>query len=175
MPKYTTNLSAGGFRQLANDIRKYRLDLQEKCEEFAYRLSEIGLQKAKSILIEHVDTGQTIGSLRVEDSSDGKVTKMAVVVESNAILFLEFGTGLVADSGEKNPKAGELGYGPGTYSNSQKGKDHWNDPNGWWYQKEEGGEWYHTHGIEACMPMYKASVEMRNQVSQIAREVFGED
>lgn len=172
MPRYKVGLSAREFRELADQIHDYRMDLQEKCEEFTKRLSEVGLQKAESILIEHVDTGQTIGSLRVENNSDGKVTKMAVVVESNAILFLEFGTGLVADSGEKNPKAGELGYGPGTYSNSQKGKGHWNDPNGWWYQKEEGGEWYHTHGIEACMPMYKASVEMRDKIVEIAKEVF---
>lgn len=175
MPRYTAKLSPGSFRELAEKVRKYRLSLPEKCEEFVYRLSEIGLQKAKSILIEHIETGQTIGSLRIENDSDGKVTKIAVVVESNAILFLEFGTGLVANSGEKNPKASELGYGPGTYSDGEKGKGHWNDPNGWWYQKEEGGKWYHTHGIEACMPMYKASVEMRDKIVKIAREVFGND
>lgn len=119
MPRYKVGLSAREFRELADQIHDYRMDLQEKCEEFAYRLSEIGLQKAESILIEHVDTGQTIGSLRVENNSDGKVTKMAVVVESNAILFLEFGAG-VKYSGTKNPKADELGYGPGTYpSNNQ--------------------------------------------------------
>ena len=70
MPKYTTNLSARAFRQLADDIRKYRLDLQKKCEEFTKRLSEIGLEKAKAILTEHVETGATIGSLRIEDDSN---------------------------------------------------------------------------------------------------------
>lgn len=49
------------------------------------------------------------------------------------------------------------------------------DPDGWWYQKEEGGEWYHTYGTKACMPMYKASVEMRDKIVKIAREVFGND
>lgn len=168
MPRYKVGLSANEFRKLADQIHDYRIGLQEKCEEFAYRLSEIGLQKAESILIEHVDTGQTIGSLRVENNSDGKVTKMAVVVESNAILFLEFGAG-VKYSGTKNPKADELGYGPGTYPSN---KGHWDDPNGWWYQKEEDGEWYHTYGTKACMPMYKASVEMRDKIVEIAKEVF---
>lgn len=172
MPKYTTNLSARGFRQLADDIRKYRLELQKKCEEFTKRLSEIGLEKANAVLTEHVETGATIGSLRIEDDSNGKIARMKVVVSSDAILFLEFGAG-IKYSKTKNPKAKELGYGAGTYPT--KGKKHWDDPNGWWYQKEEGGKWYHTYGTKASMPMYKASVEMRNQVSQIAREVFGED
>ena len=171
MPKYTTNLSARGFRQLADDIRKYRLSLPDKCEEFTRRLSEIGLQKAKSILIEHVDTGETLGSLRIENDSDGKVSRMAVVVESGAILFLEFGAG-IKYSKTVNPKAKELGYGPGTYP--AKGEKHWDDPNGWWYQ-DDNGEWKHTFGTKACMPMYNASVEMRNQVAKIAKEVFGED
>lgn len=104
MPRYTAKLYPGSFRELAEKVRKYRLSLNDKCEEFVYRLSEIGLQKAKSILIEHIETGQTIGSLRIENDSDGKVTKIAVVVESNAILFLEFGTGVVANSGEKIQK-----------------------------------------------------------------------
>ncbi len=171
MPKYKVGLSANEFRKLADQIHDYRMGLQEKCEEFVKRLSEVGLQKAETILIEHVDTEQTVGSLKIENNSDGKVTKMAVVVESNAILFLEFGAG-VKYSGTKNPKADELGYGPGTYPSN---KGHWDDPDGWWYQKEEGGEWYHTYGTKACMPMYKASVEMRNQLSEIAREVFESD
>nr|DAH05519.1 MAG TPA: tail component protein [Caudoviricetes sp.] len=171
MPRYTAKLSPGSFRELAEKVRKYRLSLPEKCEEFARRLSEIGLQKANMILSEHVETGQTIGSLRIENNSDGKISRMTVVVSSNAILFLEFGAG-VKYSKTENPKADELGYGPGTYPT---GKGHWNDPDGWWYQKEEGGEWYHTYGTKACMPMYKASVEMRDKIVKIAREVFGND
>ena len=114
MPRYTAKLSPGSFRELAEKVRKYRLSLPEKCEEFARRLSEIGLQKANMILSEHVETGQTIGSLRIENNSDGKISRMTVVVSSNAILFLEFGAG-VKYSKTENPKADELGYGPGTY------------------------------------------------------------
>ena len=168
MPRYTVGLSAKDFRGLANQIRNYRNGLQEKCEEFTRKLSEIGLESARLTLLEHVETGQTIGSLKIEDNSDGKIVKMAVVVESNAILFLEFGAG-VTYSGTKNPKADELGYGPGSYPSD---KGHWKDPNGWWYQTDEGGEWHHTYGTEACMPMYNASVEMRDKIVEIAKEVF---
>ena len=167
MPKYRVNLSSGSFRQLAKDIREYRKSLQDKCEEFAYRLCEIGLQKAESILIQHRDTGQTIGSLRIENNSEGKIVNMSVVVESDAILFLEFGSG-IKNSGTENPKASELGYGPGTYP----GKGHWDDPNGWWYPVGDD-EYAHTYGIEAAMPMYNASREMIENVGRIAKEVFG--
>lgn len=167
MPKYRVNLSAGSFRQLAKDIRDYRKSLQDKCEEFAYRLCEIGLKKAESILIRHVDTGQTIGSLRIENNSEGKIVNMSIVVESDAILFLEFGSG-IKYSGTENPKASELGYGPGTYP----GKGHWDNPNGWWYPTGNG-KYAHTYGIEAAMPMYNASREMIENVGRISKEVFG--
>ena len=43
MPRYSTGLSVSGFKKLRADIRKYRNSLQEKCEEFAYKLAEEAL------------------------------------------------------------------------------------------------------------------------------------
>lgn len=165
MRKYTTGLSASGFRTLAKEIRKYRNGLQEKCEEFAKRLCEEGMECTKIILSQHKDSRQTLESLHLEDYSLGNKAYMCIVVESEAILFLEFGAG-IKYSHTQNPKASELGYGAGTYP----GKGHWDDPDGWYYIKD--GKWHHTFGTEASMPMYNTSVEMRDKVQRIANEVF---
>lgn len=47
MPRYSTGLSVSGFKKLRADIRKYRNSLQEKCEEFAYKLAEEGVAVAQ--------------------------------------------------------------------------------------------------------------------------------
>jgi hypothetical protein len=148
------------------ELRKYQSEITYKCQRFADKLAELGLQTAKSVLEQHIYSGETIGSLRIETDEKGEITRLRIVVESDAILFLEFGAG-IKYSGTVNPKAEELGYGPGTYP----GKGHWNDPNGWWYMGDDG-EWHHSFGIEAAMPMYNATVAMRQQIASIAKEVF---
>ena len=47
MPEYKTDLSLSGFKKLKAEIRKYKNSLQEKCEEFAYRLAEEGVAVAQ--------------------------------------------------------------------------------------------------------------------------------
>lgn len=168
MPKKISfGLSVSEINNAVKELRKYQAELNYKCQKFADKLAELGLQTAKSVLEQHIYSGETIGSLRIETDERGAVTKLRIVVESEAILFLEFGSG-IKYSGTVNPKAEELGYGPGTYP----GKGHWNDPNGWWYLGDDG-EWHHSFGIEAAMPMYKSTVEMRQQIMKIAKEVFG--
>ena len=68
MPKYTTNLSAGGFRQLADDIRKYRLELQKKCDEFTRQLAEEGVAIAKANILSEdaIYTGELLNSMNIK-------------------------------------------------------------------------------------------------------------
>lgn len=167
MPKRITfGLSSSEIQKAIQEIKSYQSELDYKCQKFAERLAEEGLSTAKAIIQRHVYSGETIGSLRIETDSAGKVTRLRIVVESEAILFLEFGSG-IKYSNTENPLAGEFGYGPGTYP----GKGHWNDPNGWWYLGDDG-EYHHTYGMEAQMPMYKASIEMAQKAVKIAKEVF---
>lgn len=159
-------LSQKEIKAAQKQLRDYQKEITQKCRLLVSELSDIGLKSVEAVLQQHIDSGQTIGSLRIEENSSGQIIRMAVVVESDAILFLEFGAGITY-SGTQNPKAGELGYGPGTYP----GKGHWNDPNGWWYP-DENGEYHHTFGTKASMPMYKASVKMRQSVFKVAKNIF---
>ena len=51
MPRYTAKLSPGSFRELAEKVRKYRLSLNDKCDEFTRQLAEEGVAIAKANIL----------------------------------------------------------------------------------------------------------------------------
>lgn len=84
----------------------------------------------------------------------------------STLLIVEFGAGIHYNS-KGNPKADEMGYGVGTFP----GQIHAFE-DGWYYWGEDE-KWHYTHGIKATMPMYNASVAIREKVQECAKEVFG--
>ena len=161
-------LSVSEIQQAKKQLQQYQAELNVKTNTLIKRLAQLGLETSKAVIARHTKgSGETLGSARIETTSAGEIVRMSVVVESDAILFLEFGSGITYNEGEGNPLASELGYGVGTYP----GQTHAYDPNGWWYQ-DDNGEWKHSFGIKADMPMYKASRAMRDNLSKVAREVF---
>ena len=161
MKKIAITLDPQSIANGIKEIKKYQQELKDKTLIFAERLSDFGLTVVRAELSGHIDSGQTINSLRVENLGNGK---FAVVAQSKSILFFEFGTGV---KGGGHPKAAELGMGPGTYH----GAGHWDDPNGWWYMNDNG-EWRHSYGYQPYMPMYKTSLAMIENIERIAKEVF---
>ena len=118
--------------------------------------------------------GKTI-SLRI-DMEPSKAGCKAILIASgqtksndygtvNTLLLVEFGAGVFYNPSD-NPKAGEMGYGIGTFP----GQIHAFE-DGWYYWGEDE-KWHYTHGVKATMPMYSASVAIREQVASIAKEVF---
>ena len=165
MTRITFGLSQKQIGNAIKQIEQYKQSLNNKCLLLVKLLAEDGYSVSKAILGEHIFTGQTLGSIRIEDLSSDKA-RMSIVVESDAILFLEFGAG-IKYAGTVNPKSAELGMGAGTYP----GEGHWDNPNGWWYLGDDG-EFHHSFGIEAAMPMYKASRAIVADIGKIAKAVF---
>lgn len=68
MPRYSTKLSAKGFRDLEKKVREYRKSLPDKCEEFAYRMAEEGVAIAqlKILSFDAVMTGELLNSMNLE-------------------------------------------------------------------------------------------------------------
>ena len=90
-------------------------------------------------------------------------------MESTDILFLEFGAGIHYNGpagSSPHPKGTEFGYTIGSYGEGHGKQD------SWVYQAPTG-EWVRSHGTEATMPVYNASLEIIRQIETIAREVFG--
>lgn len=166
-------LSSKGIQNIINQLQDYKQDLHRKAELLCQRLAEVGLTVAQTKIGES-PLGKTI-SLRI-DMEPSKAGCKAMLIASgqtksndygtvNTLLLVEFGAGVFYNPSD-NPKAGEMGYGIGTFP----GQIHAFE-DGWYYWGEDE-KWHYTHGVKATMPMYSASVAIREQVASIAKEVF---
>lgn len=160
-------LSEKSIDNAIHRINLYTEDFKKKAEILADRLAEDVKTNAENQLINHVDTGETFDSLQIEKT--GLYTRRVLV--SGAAVWLEFGTGVVANHatpGEYlHPKALELGMsGLGTYGKGN-GSSLW----GWWYYDEHHKK-HHTYGIPATMFMYYSAWTTSTKVAEMARGLF---
>lgn len=167
--KIKVNLSPASVDRAIKELEEYETHLKERCTAYGQALKQFGLTRLKAELLPHIDSGETIGSITAIDESTDNTVRFRLCVTSEAILFLEFGAGIKYSS-ESHPQAGDFGYGPGTYP----GQGHWNDPDGWWYQGDDG-EYYHTYGQPANKPIYITAQQMREQLVTLARQVFANE
>ena len=179
MAKRTININLFDSKSIQNAIKtveQCRDNLPEKCREICRRLAEEGVRVANSVLSEgRSEDYQPSTRVNYEIDASGNMVRAKIIASGPYILFLEFGSGIRYNS-EKNPKASEMGYGPGTYPSGVPQQnppyDNWESPTGWYYYGDDG-EVHHTYGVRAKMPMYHASVEVMKSVNRIAKEVFG--
>ena len=153
-------LSVGEIDSAIKEIKKYQQSIDAKTRLLVDRLAQIGLQTVEA----NISSSSTNKGITEENTEHGK--RVNVFIEGSLVLFFEFGSGIKYNPSD-NPKASELGYGIGTYPDQK----HAFDSKGWWYLGEDG-QYHHSYGVKATMPMYKASVEMRNQILAVAREEF---
>ena len=176
--KWRMNLSSASVRATIKALETYQKRLQKQVEEFCNELVQIGAEVIRADLATHPNgTGETLGSVQiVTEGSGSDKYRAAVQVTSDAILFIEFGSG--ANHGYGAPHAGKFGMGPGTFPSIVSSQDltgqyeNWNNPNGWYYYGDDD----HRHwsdGMTPTYPMYKGGKAMEEQFEAIARKVFG--
>ena len=122
----TVPLSKSGIDKAATWLEDYaRRTLPKNCVDLISRMCRTGEVWAMT-LMNHIDTGNTLSTIRGYRNGN-----KGVIVANGAAIWIEFGTGVVANKGSKpHPKAAELGMSPwGTY-----GKGHGASFNGWWYR-----------------------------------------
>lgn len=114
-------------------------------------------------LMDHIDTGEPLYSI-VGYRNGNK----GVIVAGGAAVWIEFGTGVVANAGNTpHPKADELGMSAwGTYGQG-KGAN----LDGWWYL-DESGELHHTMGITGNKFMWNTAQMLKRECPQMAKEIF---
>lgn len=160
-------------------IESFSKLIEEKAKIFLTRLSELGLTIAEAKISDIVYPGD-MSDLNIESEwQDDK--HLSIVFRSKAILFIEFGTGTHFSIPE-HPLASEYGYTRGGYGKG-KGK------NDWWLYPDRGinagtpgsSEAFGnsgrtplriTHGNPANRIVYDTGKDLREQISNIAREVF---
>lgn len=155
-------------------FENWEAKLDKAGAEIVRILSLEGYDVAYSVMAQNVYSGETLNSLTIVEESP---TKYVLMASSKAILFFEFGAGVI---GAGHPLAGEFGMGPGTYP----GQKHALDPNGWWYPTDDqnliihtdanGQGWGHTYGNPPRMPMYQAYTKMKDDLLEVAKEVLSE-
>lgn len=172
------DFSYEGLGKLIDELKAYKDGLNDKTEELARRLAEVGIPVVNQNMSA---AGYTYDEKGVESGSDtshntyvtmhsfGNYSEAILTVEGKDILFIEFGSGVHyngAAGSSPHPKGGEFGYTIGSYGKGYGKKDTW-------AYEAESGEKVLTHGTQATMPMYKASNEIARNVVKIAQEVFG--
>ena len=154
-------LSQENLDKAIREVRAYQKSVEQKERELRLRLASLGATVASIQFSRAIYNGINDVSVRVDDTGSVAV----IYAEGQSVAFIEFGSGI--KHGYGHPQADEFGFGPGTWSEGDEGKGHWDNPNGWYY-----GHNQHTQGNPPAMAMYNAVQAMTEQLTQIAREVF---
>lgn len=164
------NISVSGFEELQNKLERYKASLANKGELFVKRLTdEIGVPVIERTLSSVVGDSDTSHYTHIDLKRFRNYAEATLIVEGRDILFIEFGAGIhynTAAGTSPHPLGSENGYTIGSYGKGLGAQD------SWWY-KAETGETVRSFGTQAAMPVYKAAMEMREQMLRIAKEVFG--
>ena len=169
-------LSVKSIQNLQKDLEKYKEELMTKTTNFASRLAERGVEIAKINIVDldAVFTGELLESIRRDRKMEGgKYDAVFVVVADSAhAMFVEFGTGykgLNSSYPYNFPDGVTWNYNTG---NTIK----YNDKTGsyYWFYPGDDGKWHYTEGMPARPFMYETANQLRQEIEEIAREVFAD-
>lgn len=173
---FKVTLSKSSLENLKRQLTDYKEKLPSKCEKIVKRLLESGVEVASAKVSESPLGKYVIISTDISYEkmgckgillAKGEVKESGEFDPFSTLLAIEFGAGIHYNS-EPNPKAGELGFGVGTFPN----QIHAFQEEGWMYWDENAQEWKHTYGVQATMPMYSADMDIIDNIVKIARDVF---
>lgn len=175
MPKtIKMRLCESDIQKAIKEVDMYWKTLETKTKVFCGKLADLGFEVAKANISQSPIGAHIKLNLRYKQLQT-KIKAILVATgdicntdygQVSMLAMIEFGSGIHFNPTD-NPKAREFGMGIGTFPN----QTHAFDTNGWYYM-DDSGEWHHSYGIKATMPMYSASHEMIKNIRSIAREVF---
>lgn len=162
-------LSHKSIQDTIKQLRAYQKSLASKNEEFVRRLAELGIPVIdENIALAQGDSDKNHNTY-IRINNFGNYSQATLICEGVALLFIEFGAGIHYNTPagtSPHPKGQELDYTIGSYGQG-------NGKNDSWVYYADSGEWVRSYGTEATMPVYKASVEIMQNIRKIAKEVFG--
>ena len=155
-------LSEATINAAVQELWKYARWVEKKEAELVSKLAERGRRVAEVNFDFAIYDGDNDVNVTVSEDGNSAV----IYAKGRTVAFIEFGSG--AKDGYGHPMAGQFGFGPGTWSEGDSGKGHWNNPDGWYYKHGEKSQ-----GNPPAMAMVTARDTMVEELTQIAREVFG--
>lgn len=174
--------TSSNAKSVIRGLVKYQRSIDPKIREFLLKLHQIGANTAASriAVAEYAGTNDAT----VLEPHWLSNTKLALEVRGNSIMFIEFGTGSDYVGADWNhPLAGSLPLTTrGSYGEHQGAYPPWmykgeigNSPHSWELKTASGAPtgYVMTHGNPANRVVYEAGKEMRQNILNVAREVFG--
>lgn len=156
-------------------LKKYKKDLQSKCEQMRERVAEKLREKAQTgfdnALLEDIVTvgGGGYNANVIVTTSPGNDNDVTLVIASGEdAVWVEFGAGVYYNGSagsSPNPYGSSLGFTIGSYGKGNGKKETWG------FYKD--GELKLTHGTPAARPMFKAVETIMRDIDEIVGEVFG--
>ena len=168
MKRIKVELSQAGIQKAIREVKEYKQSLIDKNELFVQRLAEIGIPVIDERIAAAQGDSDKNHNTYIKVNSFGGYSRAVLTVEGIGLLFIEFGAGIHYNGSagsSPHPKGQEFGYTIGSYGKGLGKNDHW-------YYTAETGESVMSHGTEATMPVYSASVEIQRRIREIAKEVF---
>lgn len=160
------------------ELLRFRNKIQEGTLAFVETLAETGVKEAKA----NFESAEYDGTAKIDVSfTEPSDYVKTVEATGDAVLFVEFGTGVVYpdDHPEKPPDVS----GRGEY-----GKGHGSSSDGWYYPSENGlgsngsykirpsgkvdDKWVHTYGNPANACMYNARKHLEEIFMEKAKEIY---
>lgn len=169
------SLSESDIDKAIRELEQYKQEIRRKTnllrEKIAQRLrdeAEGGFAQAVSDTIVHKGGSITELHSKVDVSVDNRGEVSVVIANGKDAIWIEFGSGVYYNGSpgtSPHPSGAELGFTIGGFDKGNGRKQTWG--------YKEGTEVILTHGAPASMPMSKAITTVLNEISQIAKEVFG--
>jgi len=159
-------INIGNLDKAIKDLEAYKKSLDDNVSKLVSKVTEYGKDEAML----------NFSNAHYDGTNDVKVTSKAhghegeITADGQAVLFIEFGTGIYHNESETYGR--DLGYGYGTYGPKgfQRGWGYFGDPGTDGIQRKSGV--VITRGNAANKCMYNAMKGMQRNARRIAREVF---
>lgn len=168
--KLSLRLNTKSIGDAIKEIEKYKERLYYKNDMFVRRLAELGIPIINSRISAAMGDSDPRHNTYIVVHSFEDYSEAKLVLEGRDILFFEFGAGIHyngAAGDSPHPLGKEMGYTIGSYGKGYGARDSW-------VYRDDSGASHVSHGTQATMPMYKASLEIINNIRRIASEVYND-
>lgn len=176
--KFYADLSESSLEQLKKQLESYKSELMNKTRTLVQRLAEQGVYVAEQnvggfgkYITFSIKTESTTDGCKaiMVASENGKIVSMwqnangIQIAPVSPLLMCEFGSGWGAENPMNIPGVGQGTFPDQTHAFQGDG----------WYWIDLDGNVNHSKGINAKMPMYKASLRIKEIYTSTVQEVFG--
>lgn len=170
--KINVRLNSKDISTAISQVERTKVELMAKLEQFVSELADVGIEVIKDNVKIEVDGevrnfgDSVVFRKEISETSDGATCLL--IVSGN-----EFLKEWTAGSAMVNPLL-MAEFGSGRYAGEHRGsfpnQTHALNPP--WFWVDMNGKKHKSYGNEPSRPLYKATVEMEEQIHEVAERVF---